>query len=75
MKIILENNIWKVLTMMHLNGEYIEKAITLEEFPKHSLLTMEKIEGRGEMTFKMEVKDHFYIGLAYFGNVLIGKLV
>jgi hypothetical protein len=71
-----ENNIQKVLTMTsHLNGEYVEKAITYKQFPKVSLIAMEKIEGRGEISLKMVVKDSLYIGLTYFGSILIGKLV
>jgi hypothetical protein len=40
-----------------MNGDYVKNAITYKIFPKASLLAMEKIKGRNEISFKMVVRD------------------
>jgi hypothetical protein len=41
--------------------------------PDLKLLAIEKIEGRGRVSFEHVNRPHFEIGLTYFGNVLVGK--
>jgi hypothetical protein len=71
----VEPGITRVMSLSSVNGEYLEKAITSKWTPVMTLLAVEKAEGRGWVSFEHVPRERTEIGLAYFGNVLISKMV
>jgi hypothetical protein len=65
----------KVLSLSSINGEYNKKNVSFKWAPDLNLLAIEKIEGRGRASFEHVKRPCFEIGLTFFGNVLVGKLI
>jgi hypothetical protein len=58
-----------------INGEYEMKSLAFKWVPDLKLLVIEKIKGRGRMSFEHVNRPPFKIGLTYFVNVLVGKMI
>jgi hypothetical protein len=71
----VEPNVTRVLSIANVNDEYVEKSVVWKWPPVLELLAIEKVEGRGSVTFEHVVKPRTEIGLTYFGNVMIAKMV
>jgi hypothetical protein len=70
-----EPGVTQVLSLTSINGEYMEKSVAFKWEPDLKLLAIEKVEGRGRVSFEHIKRPCFEICLTYFGNVLIGKLI
>ena len=62
----------EVLGLSAVNNEYVEKGTTTKWSTPLIDCAREKIQGRGEVTFKHVVKHRYEIGLCFFGNIHIG---
>jgi hypothetical protein len=71
----IEPNVTQVLSLASVNNEYVDKSLVWKWPWDLNLLAIEKVEGRGRVSFEHVVKPRTEISLTYFGNVLIAKLV
>jgi hypothetical protein len=53
------------------NGEYSKKRVSFKWEPDLNLLAIEKIKGRGRVSFEHVKRPRFEIGLTFFGHVLM----
>lgn len=63
-----------VLSLASMDHGYCEKAIADKWVWDFELLASEKINGRGEVTFKYVSRDRYEVTLTYYGNALISRL-
>jgi hypothetical protein len=71
----IEPNVTRLLSMAHVNDEYVEKSVVWKWPPALELVAIEKVEGRGQVSFEHVVKERTEIGLTFFGNLMIAKMV
>jgi hypothetical protein len=63
------------MSLSSINGEYLEKVIASKWAPVMNLIAIKKAEGRGWVSFEHVPREWTEIGLYYFGNFLISKIV
>jgi hypothetical protein len=71
----IDTNMTLLLSVTSVNGEYVEKTVTFKWAPDMRLLIREKIGGRGRVSFKHVRKHRFEIKLAFYGEVLVAKMI
>jgi hypothetical protein len=71
----IEPNVTRVLSLANVNNKYVKKSVVCKWPPALELLAIEKVEGRGRVSFEHVVKPRTEIGLTHFGNVMIAKMV
>jgi hypothetical protein len=71
----IEPNVTRVLSLANVNNEYVEKLVVWKWPPALELVAIEKVEGRGQVRFEHVVKERTEIGLTFFGNLMIAKMV
>jgi hypothetical protein len=71
----IEPNVTRVLSLANVNDEYVEKSVVWKWPPVLELLAIEMVEGRGRVSFEHVIKARTEIGLTFFGNVMIAKMV
>jgi hypothetical protein len=65
----------RFLSLASVNDKYAEKAETYKWTPDFRVLANEKIEGRNRVSFKHVTFPRVEIGLTYYGNAMIDKMV
>jgi hypothetical protein len=63
------------LSLTQLNDVYAKKSINTKWSSSLTDFAKEKVNGRGEVSFKHVVKDRYEITLSYYGLVQVGKMI